>query len=325
ASRAGSAPGSSRSAAGRRSSRSTAATAAWRSARGWGSRSRASASASTANCSARRRRPRGWKRPSRSAWSARSSSTASARGPRPCPAARVPSRSSARWTASAARWRPPPDPDRPSERRTDLRVNIADLRQQYEGIGKEIEAEVLKVLRSGVYILGENVRALEAEFAQACGVGHAVALNSGTDALWLSLWALGVGPGDEVILPSFTIICAAAVVCLLKAKPVLVDIDPATFALDPADVERKITDRTKAIIAVHLFGQTADMGPLLDVARRRNLPVVEDACQSHGAAYARRKAGALGTTGCFSFYPANNLGTFGAGRVLTTTAKDLRD
>ena len=140
-----------------------------------------------------------------------------------------------------------------------LRVNIADLVLQYNSIKDEIEEVVTKTLRGGSYIMGENVKALEAEFAHYCGVEHSIGVNSGTDALWLSLQALGIEPDDEVIVPAFTIIVDAAVVCQLKARPVFVDIEPMTFNLDQGQLSQKITKRTRAIIVVHLFGQTADM------------------------------------------------------------------
>jgi dTDP-4-amino-4,6-dideoxygalactose transaminase len=198
-----------------------------------------------------------------------------------------------------------------------LRVNIADLVAQYEGVREEIEEAVIRTLRSGRYILGENVKALETEAAHYCGVERAMGANSGTDALWLSLMALGVGPGDEVIVPAFTIMVDAAVVCLLQAKPVFVDIDPSTFNLDPSRLGEGITKRTKAIVVVHLYGQMADMDPILALARHHGIAVVEDACQAIGAEYKGRKAGSLGEVGCFSFYPTKNLGAYGDGGLIT--------
>ncbi len=206
-----------------------------------------------------------------------------------------------------------------------MKVNIADLVAQHESIREEIEENVLRTLRGGSYILGENVKAFETELAHYCGVEYAIGVNSGTDALWLSLMALGVGPGDEVIVPAFTIVVDAAVVCLLKAKPVFVDIDPATFNLDPRRLEERITARTKAVIAVHLYGQGADMDPIVDIARQHGIAVIEDACQAIGAQYKGRKAGSIGDVGCFSFYPTKNLGTYGDGGLITTNEKALAE
>lgn len=202
-------------------------------------------------------------------------------------------------------------------------VNIADLVAQYANIKEEIEDAVLKVLRSGRYILGENVKALENELTRYCDVENVIGVNSGTDALWLALMALGVGPDDEVIVPAFTIIVDAAVVCQLKAKPVFVDIDPLTFNLDSNRLEEKITKRTKAIIVVHLYGQMADMDPILAAARSHGIGVIEDACQAIGAQYKGRKAGSIGDVGCFSFYPTKNLGTCGDGGLITTNDQAL--
>ena len=206
-----------------------------------------------------------------------------------------------------------------------LRVSIADLVLQYNSIKDKIEDVVTRTLRGGSYIMGENVKALEAEFAHYCGVGYALGVNSGTDALWLSLQALGIEAEDEVIVPAFTIIVDAAVVCQLKARPVFVDIDPATFNLDPGQLSARITKKTRAIIVVDLFGQTADMEPILAIAKRHNIPVIEDACQAIGAQYSGRKAGALGDLGCFSFYPTKNLGAYGDGGMVTTNDKTLAD
>jgi len=206
-----------------------------------------------------------------------------------------------------------------------MEINIVDLVKQYQGIKKEIDEAVLKTIRGGKYILGENVKALESELANYCGVKEAIGVNSGTDALWLSLMALDVGLDDEVIIPAFTIIVDASVVCHLKAKPVFVDIDPVNFNLDPNKLEEKITKRTKAIIVVHLFGQTAGMEPILERAKRYNIPVIEDACQAMGARYKNQKAGSLGDLGCFSFFPTKNLGAYGDGGLVTTDNQGLAE
>lgn len=197
-------------------------------------------------------------------------------------------------------------------------VPLCDLQTQYREIQAQVEEAVARVLRSGQAILGPEVSALEEEVAHYCGVGHAVGCASGTDAVSLALAALGVGPGDEVILPPFTFFATAGCVCRLGARPVFADIDPVTYNLDPLQVENKITARTRAVIAVHLYGQCADMEPLWHVAERHRLPVIEDAAQAFGADYQGKRAGTLGALGCFSFYPSKNLGAYGdAGMVVT--------
>ncbi len=197
-------------------------------------------------------------------------------------------------------------------------VPLCDLQTQYRMIQSEVEAALARVLASGQVILGPEVRALEEEVARFCGVGHAVGCGSGTDALLLALGALEIGPGDEVILPPFTFFATAGMVCRAGARPVFADIDPVTYNLDPDQVESKITNRTRAIIAVHLYGQCADMEALGRVAERHGLPVIEDAAQAFGAEYQGKRAGSLGALACFSFYPSKNLGAYGdAGMVVT--------
>jgi dTDP-4-amino-4,6-dideoxygalactose transaminase len=197
-------------------------------------------------------------------------------------------------------------------------VPLCDIQAQYRELQQKIEEAVSRVLESGQVILGPEVTALEEEIAQYCGVGHAVGCASGTDALLLALNALETGPGDEVILPPFTFFASAGAVCRTGAKPVFVDIDTATFNLDPHQVENKITERTKAIMAIHLYGQCAEMENLWRVAERHDLPIIEDAAQAIGAEYQSKKAGNLGAIGCFSFYPSKNLGAYGdAGMVVT--------
>lgn len=199
-----------------------------------------------------------------------------------------------------------------------MQVRPADLVAQYNGIEAEIDDAIAGVLRSGSYVLGQRVKDFEEGLARYCGVKYAIGVNSGTDAILLSLMALGVGPGDEVIMPAFTIMVDAAVVCLLKAKPVFVDIDPRTFNVAPEQLEDKITDRTKAVIAVHLFGQPSDMDRILAITQKRGVAVLEDACQAIGAGYKDRKVGSLADLGCFSFYPTKNLGGYGDGGAITT-------
>jgi dTDP-4-amino-4,6-dideoxygalactose transaminase len=198
-------------------------------------------------------------------------------------------------------------------------IPLLDLKAQYQAIKPEIDAAVLKVLGSAQYVLGEEVAAFEEEFAAYCGTKHAIAVNTGTSALHLALLAAGVGRGDEVITTPFTFVATVAAICYTGARPVLVDIEPESFALDPAKLERAITSRTKAIIPVHLYGQTADMDPILEIAHRRRISVIEDACQAHGAEYHGRRAGSMGVSGCFSFYPGKNLGAYGEGGIVVTS------
>src|SRR5271166_3326428 len=183
-------------------------------------------------------------------------------------------------------------------------VPLCDLLGQYRELEPQLLEAVRRVLASGQAILGPEVAALEKEIAAYCGIGHAVGCASGTDALLLAVKALEIGPGDEVILPPFTFFATAGVVCRAGARPVFVDIDPVTYNLDPMQVENKITARTRAILAVHLFGQCADMEPLWRIAERHGLPIIEDAAQALGAEYQGKRAGHLGAIGCFSFYPS---------------------
>jgi dTDP-4-amino-4,6-dideoxygalactose transaminase len=200
-------------------------------------------------------------------------------------------------------------------------VPLCDLQAQYRPIEGQVLDAVARVLASGQVILGPEVAALEEELAAYCGVAHGVGCASGTDALLLALHALEVGPGDEVILPPFTFFATAGAVCRTGARPVFVDIDPVTFNLDPLQVESKVTPRTRAILAVHLYGQCADMEPLWQIAGRHGLPIIEDAAQAIGAEYAGKRAGRLGAIGCFSFYPSKNLGAYGdAGLAVTGDA-----
>lgn len=199
-----------------------------------------------------------------------------------------------------------------------MQVPLLDLTRQYTSLKNEIDEAVAAVLGSGRYILGENVAAFEEEAARYCGVRFGIGVANGTDALLLTLRALDVGPGDQVIVPSFTFFATAEVVTLLGATPVFVDIDPETFNLDSQGVKRALSPATKAIIPVHLFGQPADMDEILEIAAEHGLRVVEDACQAIGAEYRGRKAGAMGAAGCFSFFPSKNLGCFGDGGLVVT-------
>lgn len=199
-----------------------------------------------------------------------------------------------------------------------MKVPFLNLKAQYDAIAQEVEHSIKEVLGSCAFSGGPYVERFETEFASFCGAGHAVGVGSGTDALWLALMALGVKAGDEVITAPNSFIATAEAISLTGAEPVFVDVGEGSFTMDPALLERTITPRTKAIIPVHLFGQTADMDPILAIARRHGLAVVEDACQAHGAEYQGRRAGSLGDAGCFSFYPGKNLGAYGeAGGVVT--------
>ena len=202
-------------------------------------------------------------------------------------------------------------------------VPFIDLSAQHQPIADELLAAVSRVLENGQFILGEEVAALEAEIASFCDSRFAISCASGTDALVLSLMALGIGPGDEVITSPFTFFATAGAIHRVGATPVFVDIEPGGFNICPKLTAAAITENTKAIIPVHLFGQTADMEPLWRLAVLHDIPVIEDACQAIGARYQGRQAGVLGTMGCFSFFPTKNLGGAGDGGIITLDDKDL--
>src|SRR5262245_27818839 len=198
-------------------------------------------------------------------------------------------------------------------------VPLCDLNAQYAPLAQQLQAALARVLASGQVILGPEVTALEEEVSAFCGTSHGVGCGSGTEAISLALHALEIGPGDEVILPTFTFFATAGCVARTGARPVFVDVDPVSYNLDPYQIENKITPRTRAILAVHLFGQCADMAPVWNVAERHNLTVVEDAAQALGAEYQNKRAGSLGAIGCLSFYPTKNLGGYGdAGMAVTS-------
>ncbi len=200
-----------------------------------------------------------------------------------------------------------------------IKVPYLDLKAQYDSIKPEIDAAIFKVLESSEFVLGSEVATFEREFATYCGTSECIALNSGTSALHLALLAAGVGPGDEVITVPFTFVASVAAILYAGARPALADIEPRSLTLDPATIEAAITPRTKAILPVHLYGQPADMDPIMEVARRHGLVVIEDAAQAHGAKYKGRPAGSIGDMGCFSFYPTKNLGAYGEGGAVTTS------
>jgi dTDP-4-amino-4,6-dideoxygalactose transaminase len=207
-------------------------------------------------------------------------------------------------------------------------IPFADLKTQYHSIKAEIDAAIAHTLESSQFILGREVVAFEEEFAAFQGAQHCVGTNSGTSAVHLALLAAGVGAGDEVITTPFTFVATVAAILYTGARPVYADIDPETYNLDPAKIAAVITPRTKAIMPVHLFGHTADMDPILDIARRHGLVTIEDACQAHAAEYHAaedkvRRVGSIGDIGCFSFYPGKNLGAFGEGGCVTTNNAEL--
>lgn len=199
-----------------------------------------------------------------------------------------------------------------------MNVPFLDLKAPYDELRTHIDEAVQRVLTSGWYIMGEEVRAFEEEFAQYCGAAHCVGVSNGLDALHLVLRAWDIGPGDEVIVPSHTFIATWLAVTYAGATPVPVEIDAATYNLDPARIADAITPRTRAIIPVHLYGLPADMDPIMEIAARHGLKVLEDAAQAHGARYRKRPAGSLGHAAAFSFYPGKNLGAIGDGGAVTT-------
>lgn len=203
-----------------------------------------------------------------------------------------------------------------------MNVPFVDLSAQHKTIATEVEQAISGVLQRTDFILGESVAQFESEFAARCGVEHGIGVDSGTSALELALRACGIGPGDEVITAANTFVATALAISYTGATPVLVDIDPQTYNIDPARIESAITARTKAIMPVHLYGQPADMDSILDIAQQHGLIVIEDACQAHGASYKGKPAGSLGHAAAFSFYPAKNLGAYGdAGMVVTHDAE----
>ncbi len=211
-------------------------------------------------------------------------------------------------------------------------IPFVDLKAQYLSIKGEVDAAIQRTLENTSFILGPDVAALEKEFAAYCGNELGIGVNTGTSALHLAMLAAGIGPGDEVITVPFTFVATVAAVHYCGAKTVFVDIDPRTFTMDPAQLEAAITPKTKAIVPVHLYGQMADMDPIMAIARKHKLVVIEDAAQAHGAEYKGRRAGSIGDLACFSFYPGKNLGAYGEGGMVVTgnteyarTIRMLRD
>lgn len=197
-------------------------------------------------------------------------------------------------------------------------VPLLDLKAQYEPLRDQILAAVTRVCDSQRFILGPETQALERELAEMLGVRDSVGVSSGTDALLVAMMALGIGPGDEVITSTYSFFATAGCISRLGARPVLVDIDPVTYNIDPAGVAAALTSKTRAIVPVHLYGHCADMDALMSIAAGAGVPVIEDACQSIGATWQGRQAGSMGAAGCFSFFPSKNLGAFGDGGLVTT-------
>jgi dTDP-4-amino-4,6-dideoxygalactose transaminase len=202
-------------------------------------------------------------------------------------------------------------------------VPFVDLRAQYLSIKDEIDTAVLGLLDSTQFVLGREVAEFESMFAPYTQSAHVMGTSSGTSALHLAMLAAGIGPGDEVITTPHTFIASVSAIDYCGARPVFVDIDPASFTIDPKSIEGAVTDRTKAILPVHLYGQMADMDPIMEIAGRRGLAVIEDAAQAHGAEYKGRRAGSVGVAGCFSFYPGKNLGAYGEGGAVTTSDPEV--
>jgi len=211
-------------------------------------------------------------------------------------------------------------------------IPLVDLKAQYQSIKPEIDSAIGKVLETGAFILGPAVADFESKFASYCACQSAIGVSSGTSALHLALLAAGIGKGDEVICPAMTFIATASAIDYSGAKPALVDVDPGTCLIDVNKIEAVITPRTKAIMPVHLYGQCADMDPIIEIAKKHKLVIIEDAAQAHGAEYKGRRAGSMGDMGCFSFYPGKNLGAYGEGGAVTSnvasfdkTIRILRD
>src|SRR5438067_299424 len=206
-----------------------------------------------------------------------------------------------------------------------MKVPFLDLKAHHAPLIDKFDRAIREVIESSAFAGGPFVERFEEEFAAYCGSKYAIGVGNGTDALWLALLALGIGPGDEVITVPNTFFATVEAITYCRAQPVFVDVHQDTFTMDPAELEGSLTERTKAIVPVHLFGQPADMDPILEFARAYGLFVIEDAAQAHGAEYKGRKAGTLGNAGCFSFYPGKNLGAFGEAGALVTNNAELRE
>ena len=206
-----------------------------------------------------------------------------------------------------------------------MKVDIFTLKRQYENLKDELKAPMENVMMSGGFILGEDVGLFEQEFSAYCSAKYGIGVNSGTDALFLACLACGIGKGDEVITPTYTYIATSLAISMTGAKPVFVDIEEKTYCLDVSKIEKAITKKTKAILPVHLYGHPADIEPIIQIAKKHKLKVIEDCAQAHGALYKNQKVGSFGDAGCFSFYPTKNLGAFGDGGMVVTNSEEIRD
>jgi len=206
-----------------------------------------------------------------------------------------------------------------------IMIPLVDLKREYAEIGDEITSIIQRTLENGWFILGQQLNEFEREFSHYIGAKHGIGVNSGSDALFLALKALGIDENSEVITVSHTFVSTADSIVRCGAKPVFVDIEPETYCINPALIEDKITEKTKAILPVHLYGHPANMGYILEIAKEHGLSVVEDACQAHGAEYNGKKVGSIGDVGCFSFYPAKNIGAYGDGGFVTTNDSSLAE
>ena len=205
-----------------------------------------------------------------------------------------------------------------------MKVPLLNLKPQYNSLKKELDEAIIKVAESQYFILGPEVEKMEKEFCDYLGCKHAIGVSSGTDALLLALMGIDIKPGDEIIVPTYSFFATAGVIARMNAKPVFADIDPVTFNISPDDIEKRITSKTKAIIPVHLYGQSADMLPIMEIAKEYNLKVIEDAAQAIGVQYNDgNSVGTIGDIGCFSFFPSKNLGCYGDGGLVTTNDDEL--
>ena len=206
-----------------------------------------------------------------------------------------------------------------------MKVDTFTLKRQYEQIKDELKGPIEKVMTSGAFILGEEAGFFEQEFTAYCGVKYGIGVNSGTDALFLACLACGIGKGDEVVTPVYTYIATSLGISMTGAKPVFVDTEEKTYCIDVTKIEKAITKKTKAILLVHLYGHPADMDPIMQIAKKHKLKVIEDCAQAHGALYKNKKVGGFGDAACFSFYPTKNLGAFGDGGMVVTNSEEVRD
>ena len=206
-----------------------------------------------------------------------------------------------------------------------MNVDVFSLKKQYENIKDEIKMPMEKVMSSGGFIMGEDVKLFEQEFADYCGVKHGVGVNSGTDALFLASLACGIGKGDEVIVMPYTYIATTLAISMTGARPVFVDIDEKTYNIDVSKIKKAITKKTKAILPVHLYGHPVDIDHLMEIAKKHDLKVIEDCAQAHGALYKNKKIGSFGDAACFSFYPTKNLGAFGDGGMVVTDSEEIKE